>query len=157
MHHNFESLKQYLHDILSKSPTVYFSRMCKSYQEALGVNFDIDFMLYEDEYFKKHWPTYEEDFDKAAKTFKTDRNTRRAIINFWREFEMPPCFVSCQFLVRDNILELFVFQRSMDAEKFLEQDISFFSRLVEMMGKATHTTKFCMHFYVGSLHREVIQ
>jgi thymidylate synthase len=78
-----------------------------------------------------------EQFIYAKDVLKKDHNTRQAVINIWRESPKEskdiPCTLSCQFMIRQCMLDLFVTMRSSDIWLGVPYDIFNFSMLGVMM------------------------
>lgn len=162
---NIKSLTSYLQNLLErKGKIVFIERTMKYYQEVQGAYFKIGFTLFTDKkYFNKFYKktSLQTDIDKVANILTKDQTSRRAIINFWNSLcymqEMPPCFLSSQFMFRDGMLKIFVYQRSMDIG-CMSQDISFFSILSQKILKkmGIDKMKVQMDWFVGSFHKECV-
>ena len=67
----------------------------------------------------------------AVDSLRSDRESRQAVINIWRENPPKtrdvPCTISCQFMIRDNLLDAFVTMRSSDVWLGICYDIFSFS------------------------------
>lgn len=86
---------------------------------------------------------------------KRDSSSRQAVIQFTQKtntLELPNCIVSIQFLVRNNRLEILVFQRSLDIINKLKQDVEFVRRIGKILNKTLNIKKIRIKYFVGSVH-----
>ena len=99
-------------------------------------------------------------FEAAKVELKNDLNSRRVVIDFWKIIpnkNAPPCWLSIHFMFRENILESYVFQRSMDVTK-MKDDFAFMillsnkmkSYLEKELGVKVHKVE--LNYFISNLH-----
>jgi len=84
-------------------------------------------------FFGAYGPKIIEQLPYVLGSLLADRDGRQAVINIWRESppvtKDPPCTLSCQFLIRNNHLDLFVNMRSSDVWLGVPYDVFNFAML----------------------------
>jgi thymidylate synthase len=100
----------------------------KPYSSTIA-NFSDDGLVF----FGAYGPKILQQLNYVIDTLKRDPSSRQAVINIWREVPKKshdiPCTLNCQFLIRNNILDVFVSMRSSDVWLGLCYDMMNFSML----------------------------
>lgn len=97
-------------------------------------------------------------FEKIIELLKTDKNSRRAVINFnvpninMIETKDEICTIALQFYVRDNKLYCTGIMRSNDIWYGLPYDVIFFTELQKLMAKRLNVEVGSYTHFVISLH-----
>lgn len=104
---------------------------------------------------------YHTQFDMIIKELRFNQNSRRAIffLNLFpddykqmsdtKDF---PCNICGQFMIVNNKLDMFMFQRSADLIYGLSNDIPFFTIVQEIVSKLLNINLGFYHHYITSLH-----
>lgn len=111
-------------------------------------------------FFGAYGPKVVDQLDYVVELLQRDRDTRQAVINIWREnppFPTPrdvPCTLSCQFLVRDDRLNVFVTMRSSDIWLGVPYDLFNFTMLAAYVILESKLDARLGHLYntAGSRH-----
>jgi thymidylate synthase len=86
-----------------------------------------------DTFFGAYGPKIVAQLPYVISALRRDRDCRQGVINIWRESppatKDPPCTLNCQFLIRNDRLDLFVNMRSSDVWLGVPYDVFNFSML----------------------------
>ena len=97
-------------------------------------------------------------FSNVVQLLKNRRHSRRAVIQLFSAHDIAeslgevPCTCTLQFLIRNDVLDLFVYMRSNDAYIGLTHDVFCFTMLQEIMARKLRVALGHYKHMVGSLH-----
>ena len=112
-------------------------------------------------FFGAYGPPVRDQLGHVVKSLCDDIDSRQAVISIWRpnprESKDIPCTISCQFIVRDGMLDCFMNMRSSDAWLGVPYDWFNFSMLsagvaLLLREKGVHVKLNGLHFYAASQH-----
>jgi len=118
----------------------------------LVTEFDYELTPSEKEYVRKKLKKYDKSFNRILLKLKKDVYSRQAVVRFNDEGRFPECFISIQFLIRNNELFTLVNSRSLDVKKKLIQDIEICKKFSEIIENKFKVNLKYIKFRVGSMH-----
>ena len=130
----------------------------KDTRELLDVSFNVDTnKLYELSRIQYDYVTNKllecrNDMYKMIGILSQDLYSRQVCFTLNLEGEYPNCIVSIHFLIRNNVLHCFVYQRSLDVKNKLHQDIYFVQKLLHILSNHFRIKETKLRFIIGSLH-----
>lgn len=126
------------------------------YSKAIS-NFSDDGILF----FGAYGPRVRDQLGHVLQALCGDYDSRQAVITIWRSNPRPskdiPCTISCQFMIRNNMLHCFMNMRSSDAWLGVPYDWFNFSMLsygvcLLLREKGVNVEPGLLHFYAASQH-----
>ena len=150
------SLKTELINYIKRYGKVVTARELKT-KEVLMYNFSVhefDFHLKkaQQKYVDEKIGKYLNEIIKIIEILHTDRNSRRAILQFRMDEEIPECVANIHFLIREDRLWTIVSQRSIDVENNLETDIMIAKKMSDMICEQLKVELQLIKFNVNSFH-----
>ena len=126
------------------------------YSKAIS-NFSDDGLFF----FGAYGPRIRDQLGHVVKSLSDDRDSRQAVITIWRpnprQSKDIPCTISCQFMIRGDLLHCFMNMRSSDAWLGVPYDWFNFSMLsygvcLLLRDKDINVHPGLLHFYAASQH-----